>query len=58
MLLMMVIFSAVLFYILSPGILLSFPKSGSVQMKAAIHALVFAAVFGVTHKIVWTYFYA
>ena len=58
MLLFMVIFSALLFYLLSPGIILSLPKSGSVQMKAAVHALVFAAVFGLTHKMVWAYFYA
>lgn len=58
MLLFMVIFSALLFYLLSPGILLSLPKTGSLQMKAAVHALVFAVVFGLTHKTVWAYFNA
>ena len=58
MLLFMAIFAALLFYLLTPGILLSLPKGGSPQMKAAVHALVFAAVFGLTHKMVWAYFYA
>ena len=54
----MLLFSALLFYLLTPGILLSLPKSGSLQMKAAVHALVFAVVYGFTHKLVMAHFFS
>ena len=41
---LMSIFVAVLFFVLSPGVLLSLPPKGSLMMKAAVHAVVFAAV--------------
>ena len=53
----MSLFTAVLFYVLTPGIFLSLPKGGSKQTVAMVHALVFAVVFGLTHKAVWHYFY-
>lgn len=46
------LFTAVLFYVLTPGILLSLPPKGSKMMVAATHALVFALVFQLTHKMV------
>lgn len=46
------LFTAVLFYVLTPGILLSLPPKGSKMMVAATHALVFAVVFQLTHKMV------
>ena len=57
MLVLMTIFTWVLFYALTPGILLSIPAKGSHQMRAAVHGLVFALVYGFTHKVVWAYFY-
>jgi hypothetical protein len=43
---------AVLFFILVPGVLLSLPKGGSKYTVAGVHALVFALLFHVTHKVV------
>jgi hypothetical protein len=57
MLMFMVIFTWVLFYALSPGILLKIPAGGSPRTVAAVHGLVFALIYGFTHKMVWAYFY-
>jgi len=51
--LLVILFSALLFFILSPGILLRLPKNGDKYTVAGVHALVFAVVFGLTHKFVW-----
>ena len=53
----MSLFIAVLFYVLTPGILLRIPVGGSKMAVAATHAVVFAIVFHFTHKIAWNYFY-
>lgn len=55
--LLMTLFVAALFYVLTPGILLTLPKGGSKAMVAATHALVFAVVFGLVHKSVWHFLY-
>ena len=52
----MSLFIAVLFYVLTPGILLTLPKGGSKMMVAATHAVVFALVFHFTHKMAWKAF--
>ena len=44
---------AVLFFVLTPGILVSLPKGGSKRMVAAVHAVVFALVFHLLHTMVW-----
>jgi hypothetical protein len=49
----MLLYVAVLFFVLTPGILVSLPSGGSKTTVAAVHALVFALVFHFTHKIVW-----
>jgi hypothetical protein len=46
----MFVYAFVLFFILTPGILLSLPPRGSKMMVAATHALVFALIFVLTHK--------
>lgn len=46
------LFLAVLFFVLTPGVLLSIPKSGSLQKKAAVHAVVFGVIFHFTHNYV------
>ena len=54
----MSLFVAVLFYVLTPGILLSLPSdTESKQTVAMVHALVFGLVFHLTHKTVSDYFY-
>ena len=47
------LFSAILFYVLTPGILLTIPKKSSKTVVALVHALVYATVWHFTHKIVW-----
>jgi hypothetical protein len=47
---MMTLFIAVLFFILTPGVLLSLPAGGSLMTKAAFHAIVFAIVYHLTHQ--------
>jgi len=53
----MLIFVFILFFILTPGVLLTLPPKGSTAVVAAVHALVFAIIFGLTHKLVWNAFY-
>ena len=48
----MTLFVAVLFFVLTPGVLVSLPSKGSLYTKAAVHALVFAVLFKLTHKAV------
>jgi hypothetical protein len=50
--LLVILYSAILFFILSPGVFLRFPKNGDKFTVAGVHAAVFALVFGLTHKFV------
>jgi hypothetical protein len=49
------LYVAVLFLILTPGIVLRLPPSGDKITVAVVHALVFAAVWHFTHKFVYNY---
>ena len=49
----MSIYLAALFFLLTPGIVLSLPNGGSKYTVAAVHAVVFALVFHLTHKLAW-----
>jgi hypothetical protein len=51
--LFMFLYTAVLFYVLTPGILLSLPPKSSKMVVAATHALVFALVYKFTHRMAW-----
>jgi len=55
--LLMTLFIAALFYVLTPGILVTLPKGGSKMVVAATHALVFAVIYGLVYKFVWRYLY-
>jgi len=46
------IYSAVLFYILSPGVFLRLPANGSKMMVTAVHAAIFASVLYLTKNMV------
>lgn len=46
------LYIALLFFALTPGILLSLPQGGSKLTVAAVHAVVFALVYHFTHKLV------
>ena len=53
MYLLMSLFVAVLFFVLTPGVLLSLPsKKSDIYTLAAVHAVAFAVVYGLTHKAV------
>jgi hypothetical protein len=47
------VYAAILFFVLTPGVLLSLPPKGGKFVVAGVHAAVFALVFHFTHKIVW-----
>ena len=49
------LYAAVLFFLLTPAILIRLPANGSKFVVAAVHALVFALIFHFTHKIVWRF---
>ena len=46
----MAIFVAVLFFVLTPGVLVTLPPKGSKLVVAATHAVVFAVVLHVVYK--------
>ena len=47
------IYSAILFFILTPGILVRLPPKASNMVVTATHAVIFALVFHFTYKFVW-----
>jgi hypothetical protein len=49
----MALYAFVLFFLLTPGILLSLPPKGSKMVVALTHAAVFAIVWQLTAKMVW-----
>jgi len=49
----MALYAAVLFYLLTPGVLVSLPPGGSLMTTALTHAVVFGLVWMLTHKMVW-----
>jgi hypothetical protein len=46
-------YAAILFFILTPAILVRLPPKGGKYTVAGVHALVFALIFHFTHKLVW-----
>jgi len=53
----MSLFVAVLFFVLTPGVLLRLPPGAGKFTVAATHAVVFALVFGLTQKAVLHFLY-
>lgn len=51
----MALYVAVLFFVLTPGVLVTLPRGGSKVTVAATHALVAAVVFFFTKKMVYTF---
>ena len=49
----MSLFVAVLFVLLTPGVLVRLPPGGSRLVVALTHAVVFALVYHFAHKAVW-----
>ena len=50
---LMTLYVAALFFLLSPGVLLRLPAGGSLVTAAFVHAVVFGVVYLFTHKLVW-----
>ena len=53
----MSLFVAVLFFVLTPGVLLRLPPGAGKFTVAGVHAVVFALVFGLTQKAVLHFLY-
>ena len=51
--LIVAIYSAILFFVLSPGVLLRLPSNGSKMTVAGVHAVVFAGILYFTAGFVW-----
>jgi hypothetical protein len=51
------LYSVLLFFVLTPGILVTLPKGGSKVVVALTHAVIFATVCYLTHKSVMRYFH-
>jgi quercetin dioxygenase-like cupin family protein len=49
----MSVYAAVLFYLLTPGVLVSLPPGASHTTTNLTHAAVFGLVWMLTHKMVW-----
>jgi hypothetical protein len=49
----MAVYAAVLFYLLTPGVLVSLPPGASRQVVQLTHAAVFGLVWMLTSKAVW-----
>jgi len=49
----MFLFVAVLFFVLTPGVLVRLPPKSSPLVVAGTHAVVFALVWTLIHKAVW-----
>lgn len=51
--LIVALYAGVLFYLLTPNVLLRIPQKGSTKMVAFVHAVVFALLLFLTSKFVW-----
>ena len=51
--LFMSLYIALLFVLLTPGILLRIPAGGSKLNAAIVHGIIFAIVIHITYKLVW-----
>ena len=53
----MFVYAFLLFFVLTPGVLLSLPPKSGKMTVALTHALVFALIWTFTHKMVWRALY-
>jgi hypothetical protein len=47
------LYVAILFFVLTPGVLVRLPPKGGKFMVAAVHAVVFALIFHFSQKLIW-----
>ena len=48
----MFLYAALLFFLLTPGILVTLPPKGKKMTVAAVHAVVFGLIWALTHNMV------
>jgi hypothetical protein len=53
----MFVYAALLFFVLTPGILLRIPPNGNKRIVAAVHAVLFGLVWSLSHKLIWQSFH-
>ena len=54
---LMSLYVALLFIILTPGVLVRIPKRSSLLIAAIVHGIIFAIIYHLTHKYVWNHTY-
>lgn len=52
MCLIMTIYAGLLFFVLTPGVILTIPPKSKKMIIAGVHAVIFGIVFGLTHKFI------
>lgn len=53
----MFLYTTFLFFVLTPGILLTLPNKKNKYITSFVHAFIFALIMHVTHKYVWSFSY-
>jgi hypothetical protein len=51
------LYSALLFFVLTPGIVISIPPNGNKRVVAAVHAVVFSVIWGISQPFIWKAFH-
>ena len=51
---LMLLYIALLFFVLTPGILLTLPPNGDKYTVAAVHSIVFVIVLALVYNLLWT----
>ena len=54
---LMSLYVALLFIILTPGVLVRIPKRSSLLISAAVHGIIFAIIYHLTHNYIWNHTY-
>lgn len=54
---LMSLYVALLFIILTPGVLVRIPKRSSLLIAAIVHGIIFAIIYHLTHNYVWNHTY-
>jgi hypothetical protein len=52
---LMTLYMALLFFLLTPGVIVVLPLHGTVLTTACVHSIIFAFIYHFTHKIIWNY---
>lgn len=47
------VYAAILFFVLTPAVVVRLPPNGSKLVVAGVHAIIFALIYHFTHKLVW-----